>query len=184
VALLQGLGLAAAAAVGVAALMGPAQVAGRVLEFALGPRVHPLAVARAGAALLPIGAAVLVLLPGGGVALGPAAAAVAFVLCYGASNGILTISRGAVPLALFGPGGYPSLMGRLALPILVAQAAAPTLSAPLVTALPAPAVFGLAGLVSALALLCLFLLRAVPPAPPPAPPPAGAATACRGGTLC
>ncbi|MFC7690641.1 hypothetical protein ACFQY5_14730 [Paeniroseomonas aquatica] len=90
-------------------------------------------------------------------------AAVPFVLLYGASNGILTISRGAVPLALFGPRGYPVLMGRLALPILLAQAAAPAVTAPLVAGLPAVAVLGLAGLLAAAALACLLPLRAAPP---------------------
>lgn len=150
--LMGGLGLAAAAAVGAASLMGPAQVGGRMLEFAFGGGVHPLAVARLGAVLLPLGAALLLLA-------GPAAA-VPFVLLYGASNGIVTISRGAVPLALFGARGYPVLMGRLALPVLLAQAAAPTVTAPLVASLPAMAVLGLTGGVAALALLCLLPLRA------------------------
>lgn len=151
---LGGLGLSVAAAVGAASLMGPSQVGGRLLEFTLGKGAHPLTVARLGAALLPLGALVLVLV-------GPVAA-VPFVLLYGASNGILTISRGAVPLALFGARGYPVLMGRLALPILLAQAAAPALTAPLVAALPAVAVLGLAGFLAALAMACLLPLR--PPA--------------------
>jgi hypothetical protein len=110
--------------------------------------------ARAGEALLPLGAAILLLA-------GPGAAA-AFVVCYGASNGILTISRGALPLALFGPRGYPVLMGKLALPILLAQAAAPMLTAPLVAGLPATVVLGLAGLLALLALGCLLPLRRAP----------------------
>jgi MFS family permease len=159
VVLLGGLGLSAAAAVGIGAMLGPSQVGGRVLEFVLGARAHPLTMARLGAALLPLGAAILLLL-------GPGAAA-AFVVCYGASNGIMTISRGAVPLALFGPRGYPTLMGRLALPILLAQAAAPMATAPVVAAVPAPVMFGAAGALALLALLCLLPLRAPPPPPPP-----------------
>jgi len=150
---LAGLGLSAAAAVGAASLMGPSQVAGRLLEFTLGRAAHPLTAARLGGALLPLGALLLVLA-------GPVAA-VPFVILYGASNGILTISRGALPLALFGPRGYPVLMGRLAMPILLVQAAAPTLGAPLVAGLPAHWVIGLAGLVALLALACLLPLRAL-----------------------
>lgn len=155
VTLFQGLGLGLAAAVAIGALQGPSQVGGRVLEFTIGSRAHPLVVARAGAVLLPLGVGALLLL-------GPGAA-IGFMLAYGASNGIMTISRGAVPLALFGPQGYAVLMGRMALPILVAQALAPTLSAPLVAVLPAPVTFGLMGVLSLLALLCLLPLRAPPP---------------------
>jgi MFS family permease len=155
IAVLGGLGLSVSAAVTAAALMGPSQVGGRLLEFTLGKAAHPLTAARLGGALLPAGALLLVLA-------GPVAA-VPFVLLYGASNGILTISRGAVPLALFGPRGYPVLMGKLALPILLAQAAAPAVTAPLVANLPAITVLGLAGLLAVAALACLLPLRAAPP---------------------
>ena len=154
IAMLGGLGLTVGAAVAASALMGPSQVGGRLLEFTMGRAAHPLAVARLGGALLPAGALLLVLA-------GPVAA-VPFVLLYGASNGILTISRGAVPLALFGPRGYPVLMGRLALPILLAQAAAPALTAPLVATLPAATVLGLGGALALVALGCLLPLRAAP----------------------
>ena len=154
IAVLGGLGLSVTAAVAAAALMGPSQVGGRLLEFTLGRAAHPLMAARLGGALLPLGALLLVLA-------GPAAA-VPFVLLYGASNGIMTISRGALPLALFGPRGYPVLMGRLALPILLAQAAAPMLTAPLVAHWPATAVLGAAGLLALAALACLLPLRRAP----------------------
>jgi hypothetical protein len=154
IAVLGGLGLSVTAAVAAAALMGPSQVGGRLLEFTLGRAAHPLTAARLGGALLPLGALLLVLA-------GPVAA-VPFVLLYGASNGIMTISRGALPLALFGPRGYPVLMGRLALPILLAQAAAPMLTAPLVADWPASLVLGLAGLLALAALACLLPLRRAP----------------------
>jgi MFS family permease len=152
--LLEALGLSLAAAVGIAASVGAAQVGGRVMEFAFGARAHPLLVARLGATLLPLGVLALLLA-------GPAAAA-PFALAYGVSNGILTISRGAVPLALFGSAGYAVLMGRMAMPVLIAQAVAPTLATPLVEGLPAGTVFALAGALAALALLCLMLVRRPP----------------------
>ena len=169
VALFGGLGLGVAAAVAVGALQGPAQVGGRLLEFTLGSKAHPLDVAKAGALLLPLGAGCVLLLSPGEVGL----AAAAFMLLYGASNGILTISKGQVPLVLFGPQGYPVLMGRLALPMLVAQAVAPTLAAPVVAVLPAGVSFGLILALSALALGCLLLLRPQPPVPPTPGPAAG-----------
>ena len=52
-------------------------------------------------------------------------AAAAFALMFGAANGLITIARGAVPLALFGAAGYGALIGRIAGPSLLMQAAAP-----------------------------------------------------------
>jgi hypothetical protein len=49
------------------------------------------------------------------------------IVLYGAGNGIGSVARGTVPLALFGPERYPVLMGRLALPLLIAMAASPLL---------------------------------------------------------
>jgi hypothetical protein len=51
---------------------------------------------------------------------------------YGSGSGIRSIARGTVPLALFGREGYAILIGRLAMPILVAQAASPSLGAILI----------------------------------------------------
>ena len=44
---------------------------------------------------------------------------------FGMANGLLTIARGAVPLALFGAAGYGHLMGRIGGPYLAMQAIAP-----------------------------------------------------------
>jgi hypothetical protein len=49
------------------------------------------------------------------------------LVMYGAGNGIGSVARGTVPLVLFGPERYPVLMGRLALPLLIAMAASPVL---------------------------------------------------------
>jgi MFS family permease len=149
--LLQGIGLTATEAVAVAALIGPGQVAGRVLEWTVASRVGLLARARIGALLSPLGAAALLL--GGPIA------ATGFALLYGMSNGILTINRGTLPLAMFGPTGYATMLGWLAVPVLLAQATAPTLAAPLVAALPALDVLLIAGAAAALATLPLFALR-------------------------
>ncbi len=153
--LLHGLGLGAVAAVGVAAMFGPAQVFGRILEVVFARWIDPLTGSWMGAALLPLGVAALLL---GGPAAG-------FAIAYGMSNGILTISRGMLPMFLFGPRGYATRLGRLALPQLLAQAVAPTAAAPLVLALPAGAIFAGLGVAASLALLCLLPLRRVRPAP-------------------
>jgi MFS family permease len=149
--LLQGIGLSGAEAVGIAALIGPGQVAGRVLEYAIGPRVGLLIKARIAALLFPAGAALLLL--------GGPFAAAGFALLYGMSNGVMTINRGTLPLALFGPEGYARMLGWLAVPVLLAQATAPTLTAPLVEMLPAVEVLLLCGGAAAVAVLFLLPLR-------------------------
>ena len=93
--LLQMSGATLATAVAIGALIGPAQVAGRLLEFGFLRRLHRLLSARLAALMHPIGAALLVLIGG------PAAAM--FAVMHGAGNGILTIANGTLPLVLFGP---------------------------------------------------------------------------------
>lgn len=117
VGMLERIGLAAAAAVAVGALVGPSQVSGRLAEFVLARRRHPLDVAVITMLLMP--AAFLLLAAGG------AKVAAAFAIGYGVSQGLLTIVRGTVPLALFGASGFAIVLGRLAAPVLIAQAVAP-----------------------------------------------------------
>jgi hypothetical protein len=149
--LLQGIGLTLSEAVFVAALIGPGQVAGRILEWSIADRMGLLVRARLGALLFPLGA--LVLLAGGPIA------AVLFAVFYGMSNGILTINRGTLPLALLGSRGYATLLGWLAVPVLLAQAIAPTVTAPVVGSLPALQVFLLAAALAALGAALLLPLR-------------------------
>lgn len=115
--LMQALGASLAAAVFVGALVGPAQVAGRLLEFGFLRRVHPLLSARLATLTHPIGAACLLFA-------GPALAPL-FAVLHGAGNGILTIAKGTLPLIFFGPQGYGARQGWLMLPGRVAQAFAP-----------------------------------------------------------
>lgn len=115
--LMQALGASLAVAVAVGALVGPAQVAGRLLEFGVLRRVHPLLSARLANLAHPIGAVVLLIA-------GPALAPL-FAVLHGAGNGILTIAKGTLPLVFFGPQGYGARQGWLMLPGRVAQAFAP-----------------------------------------------------------
>lgn len=117
--LLQAQGLPLQAAVAAAALVGPAQVAARLLEFGLLRRMHPLASARLAALGHPTGALLLAWAGGAG--------SVAFTLLHGAGNGILTIAKGTLPLVLFGSLGYGLRQGMLMVPARVAQAFAPLL---------------------------------------------------------
>ena len=122
--LLQESGLSAAAAIGIAALVGPAQVGARCLEFVLLQRFHPLISARLAAIAHPIGAASVMLVG--------APATTAFVLLHGGGNGILTIAKGTLPLAIFGPHGYGLRQGLLMVPARFAQAFSPLVFALLI----------------------------------------------------
>ncbi|SPS00775.1 MFS transporter [Cupriavidus taiwanensis] len=117
--LLQAGGATVATAVMVGALIGPAQVGARILEFGLLRKIHPLLSARIAAALHPIGALAF------GLVGAPAAAL--FGVLHGAGNGILTIAKGTLPLVIFGPTGYGHRQGVLMVPARVAQALAPWL---------------------------------------------------------
>jgi MFS family permease len=117
--LLQASGASLAAAVAVGALVGPAQVTGRLLEFGLLRRLHPLLSARLAALAHPLGAATLL---AAGTQLAPL-----FAVQHGAGNGILTIAMGTLPLVLFGPQGYGARQGWLMVPARIAQAFSPFL---------------------------------------------------------
>ncbi len=151
--LLQAAGATAAAAVAAGALLGPAQVGARILEFGFLRNVDPLVSARIAAAAHPV--AVAVLLAGG------APMAAVFVLIHGAGNGMLTITRGTLPLALFGPVGYGRRQGLITAPARASQAFAPYFFGLLVDAVGAQSLWLTAGLGMA-AVAALFLLKPRP----------------------
>ncbi|MXQ10255.1 MFS transporter [Microvirga makkahensis] len=121
--LLQARGLELAAAVALGALVGPSQVGARIVEMAFGRHYHPIWTMVASVALVAAGVILLVA--------GFPILALALAL-YGAGNGIGSIAKGTLPLALFGPFGYASLMGKLAMPSLLAQALSPSIGAILI----------------------------------------------------
>lgn len=161
--LLQDRHLSLAAAVTLGTLVGPAQVGARMVEMAFGRHYHPIWTMVAALALVVLGLAMLA----AGLPL-PAAA----LLLYGGGNGIYSIARGTLPLRLFGAERYPVLMGRLARPALLAQAAMPFLGALVLERFGAGFTFdlllGLAvfnlGLVALLTVTCLRLAREGEPA--------------------
>lgn len=163
--LLQAQGLTLAAAVGLGMLIGPSQVGGRILEMIFGRKTHPIWSLVASSALVAVGILVLV---------GVSDVAAAGIILYGMGSGIRSIARGTVPLALFGREGYAILMGRLALPTLLATAVAPLLGTWLLDSfgpsgtlyvLSAAAVVNLA---LVLPLIPIALRRSAPPAAPAA----------------
>lgn len=149
--LLQQAGASQATAIAAAALIGPAQVLGRILEFGVLQRFHPLLAARLAMLGHPIGA-IAVLSFG-------APAAYVFAILHGAGNGILTIAKGTLPLAIFGPDGYGRRQGILMVPARFAQAGAPLIFVLLMDRYGAQALLASV----ALSLMGLFALMALNP---------------------
>jgi MFS family permease len=120
---LEAAGLAGATAVWVASLKGHGQFAGRVTEIFFGRNLKAITIARIAIAIVPLSILLLFL------ARGDLWLLIAFTLMLGASQGVITIVRGAVPLALFGAKGYGEVLGVIAAPVLLVNAFAPTIFA-------------------------------------------------------
>jgi MFS family permease len=110
-------GLSMPAAITAAALVGPAQVVGRLLEFSAMRFVPPLLSARLAAMFHPLGAVALMLFG--------SPAAMVFAALHGAGNGVLTVAKGTLPLALFGSTNYGQRQGLISVPARIGQASAP-----------------------------------------------------------
>jgi MFS family permease len=154
--IMEAAGATSTQAVFAGALIGPAQVAARIFEASFLSRYHPLVSTKLACITHPIGAAILGLAGGG--------AASVFALFHGAGNGILTIARGTLPLAIFGPENYGYRLGIIGAPARMAQAAAPLLFGLLIEVMGARVLI-VSSALSIAALLALFLLRKLPPRP-------------------
>jgi MFS family permease len=113
-------GVALATAVALGAIIGPCQVGARLIDLLAGQRTHPVWEGVISAVFVTLGL---------GLLLTRADAVVVALVIYGGGIGLRSIVRGTLPLALFGPVGYPSLIGRLAFPMLLGQAAGPSAAA-------------------------------------------------------
>jgi predicted MFS family arabinose efflux permease len=149
--LLQASGVELAAAVALAALVGPAQVVGRLLEYSLLRNISPLVAARAASLTHAVGALIFMAV---GVPAG-----VVFTVLHGAGNGVMTIANGTLPLLFFGPNGYGARQGRLMMPARFAQALSPYCFGLAIERWGASALWLSAGL-GVLAFLALMALRA------------------------
>lgn len=121
--MLQTHGITLAAAVALGAMVGPSQVGARFIEMLVSRYHHPIWTKVASVSLVALGFA---LFWGGIPILAPA------LILYGAGIGLESIARATLPLALFGAANYAPIMGRLAMPSLIAQAVAPALGALLI----------------------------------------------------
>ena len=156
--LLGAMGAGAAGAVLAAALLGPAQVAARLVEFGVISRyrVHALTTARVATALHPLACLIL------GVFGGPLGFAAAFALLHGAGNGMITIAKGTLPLALFGAAGYGLTQGWLGVGARLMQATAPYAFGLVLDIYGGRIALAISAGLSLLAVGSLFLLRARP----------------------
>lgn len=152
--LLQEAGASPSEAVAAAALFGPAQVAARLVEFGVLRNTHPLVSARFATLMHPLGACVLGLLG--------ASAAAAFALLHGAGNGLITIAKGTLPLALFGPANYGLRSGLLGAPARAAQAAAPLVFGLLLDRTGVTGAIAVSGGLSLAAFVALLAVRPMP----------------------
>jgi MFS family permease len=148
--ILEATGATTLQAVTAGALIGPAQVAARIVEASFLSRYHPLLSARIACLTHPIGSVIVAVMGG--------AAAGAFAVCHGTGNGILTIARGTLPLAIFGPQNYAYRLGIIGAPARMAQAAAPLAFGLLIDVLGAKILI-VSSALSLTALLALFLVR-------------------------
>lgn len=155
--LLQSSGAAGAMAIGAAALVGPAQVAGRLVEYGFLKNAHPLLSARLAILAHPLAAVCLGLLG--------APAASVFAVLHGLGNGILTIAVGTLPLKVFGAQGYGQRQGWLMVPARIVQAGSPFLFGMAVTRWGTGALW-LSSLLGLSALLALWAMRIRPAEPP------------------
>jgi MFS family permease len=127
VTLLRERGLTMAAAIGLGVFIGPTQVSARFGESMFGARIHPSLTMIVAVGAITLGVGLLPILP-------LSVAAVA-LMSYGAGIGLVSISRGSLPLYLFGPLEAPVISGRLGRPIAVTAALAPSIGAFLITRL-------------------------------------------------
>jgi MFS family permease len=147
--ILEAAGATTLQAVSAGALIGPAQVAARIAEASVLKRYHPLLSAKLACVMHPLGATIL--------AFGGGAAASLFAIFHGAGNGILTIARGTLPLAIFGPKNYAYRLGIVGAPARMAQVAAPLVFGFLIDAM-GSRILIVSSALSLIALAGLFLL--------------------------
>jgi predicted MFS family arabinose efflux permease len=149
---LRGLGHDPASALLLASLIGPAQVAVRVIELMFGHRYAISSSALFAAAVLPLGLG-LALLAGGNFAI-----ALVCLVGYGIANGLKAVLRATLPLALFGRAQFGAYLGRLALPQGIVSAAAPPVLAAVMTGYGAEGVLAVTFVVAMVALIATILL--------------------------
>ena len=151
--ILQRGGIDASTAVVIGALFGPAQVLTRIADFVSGGRLHPLWLVRIAMGTMVCAFTLLV------VAGFSPGIAMTFAVMLGAANGVVTIARGALPLAMFGAVGYGRVVGRIARPAQICQALSPFALAYVIDRWSGAVALEMLIVVALLALACFAMLR-------------------------
>lgn len=154
VTIMLGLGLGSASAILASGFRGIGQSGARLCEVLFGGRLNPLALNLFATMVLPI-SFVIGLWSGSSWLV-----AVAFAGAYGAGNGLLTITRGTVPLILFDPASYGRVVGRLIAPSFFLSATAPIVYAAVMSHFGDAAALVLSAAVSAIATIAAVALWA------------------------
>jgi MFS family permease len=123
-------GVSMAMVVSAIALVGPAQVAGRVAILAVGRRLTAVGMGTVSLLIIPAAMIVLMALPAAPSGLASPLLFV-FAALYGTANGIMTIVRGTIVPDLMGRAGYGRINGALSIPAAASKAAAPSAAAAL-----------------------------------------------------
>jgi hypothetical protein len=150
--ILQGRDITLAAAVALGALVGPSQVGARFIEMLIARHHHPIWTKVASVLFVALGLGLL----WSHVAILPLA-----LVFYGAGIGLESIARATVPLSIFGADDYAPLMGKLAMPSLIAQAAAPSVGAFLIQAFTIDTALSVVAAAAAVNVVLAFTLFAV-----------------------
>jgi predicted MFS family arabinose efflux permease len=153
--ILQAHGIELATAVALGTIVGPSQVGARFIEMLASRHHHPIWTKIVSVSCVALG-------------LGLLWAGLPFIaltlVFYGAGIGLESIARATLPLALFGSADYAPIMGRLARPSLIAQAASPSIGAFLIQWLGADSALGIIVVVAAanvaLSIVLLILVKA------------------------
>jgi hypothetical protein len=157
--IVEAFGATPAQAVFAGMMIGPAQVGARVFQASVLSRFHPVVATRLACITHPIGACAIGIFGGG--------AAAAFALLHGAGNGILTIARGTLPLAIFGPENYAYRLGLIGAPSRICQAVAPVAFGLLIEPM-GRGIVAVSAFMSLAALVALMMLPHGKPATAPA----------------
>jgi predicted MFS family arabinose efflux permease len=150
--ILQGRDITLAAAVALGTLVGPSQVGARFVEMLIARHHHPIWTKMASVLFVALGLGLL----WSHVPILPLA-----LIFYGAGIGLESIARATVPLSIFGADGYAPLMGKLAMPSLIAQAAAPSVGAFLIQAFTIDTALSVVAMAASINVVLAFALLAV-----------------------
>jgi MFS family permease len=151
-----GLGMAHGAAVLAASLVGPAQVAGRLVLMRYENRIGTGA-----ATMLTIGVSLVATLCLWAAGLGTGLI-FAYAILQGAAMGIVTILRPVMISEVLGQAGYGAIAGVIQIPSLLAGALAPILGAAILAGPGSPALLGLSVVLSLCAMAAVTVLRRLP----------------------